>query len=151
MKIVSYNIRGLGTAVKKRNIRKLVTAENPDFLYIQETKREIVDARLCLSLWGNNDFAWVFSTSIGRSGGMISIWKKNSFSKFDSFSGLGYLGVSGTWANGTSCNLINIYSPCEYAGKMKLWKDILDVMPQRGGEVWGVMGDFNSILSSSEK
>jgi exonuclease III len=40
MIVESFNIRGLGSRVKKRKIRDLIRVENIDFLAHQETKLE---------------------------------------------------------------------------------------------------------------
>jgi len=47
MKIISFNIRGLGAVVKKREIRRLVLEKKPAVLCIQEMKMEVVDEFLC--------------------------------------------------------------------------------------------------------
>lgn len=43
MKLISYNIRGLGGKVKKKEIQKLVREQKPNMLCVQETKMEVVD------------------------------------------------------------------------------------------------------------
>jgi len=50
MKILSVNIRGLGTVEKRREIRRLVSKKRPSVLCIQETKLGVVDELLCRSL-----------------------------------------------------------------------------------------------------
>jgi exonuclease III len=42
MIVLSMNIRGLGSRVKKRKIRELVCSESVDFLALQETKIEVI-------------------------------------------------------------------------------------------------------------
>lgn len=51
MKIISYNIRGLGRWEKKREIQKLVRQRSPSVVCIQETKLIVVDDVVCKSLW----------------------------------------------------------------------------------------------------
>ena len=58
MKIVSYNIRGLGGVLKKKEIFNLVSSENPDVVCIQESKLSDVDGRLCGRLCGDPDIGW---------------------------------------------------------------------------------------------
>ena len=36
MKFISWNIRGMGSGVKKRFVSKLISHRNPDFMLIQE-------------------------------------------------------------------------------------------------------------------
>jgi exonuclease III len=42
MIVCSFNVRGLGSSVKRRKVRDLVQAEKLDFLAIQETKMEAI-------------------------------------------------------------------------------------------------------------
>jgi mannosylglycoprotein endo-beta-mannosidase len=79
MKLISYNTRGLGGKAKKADIRKLISDKNPDLISIQESKLEIVDRRLCESLWGLGDFDFAYKESDGRSGGLITIWDASLF------------------------------------------------------------------------
>lgn len=44
MRIASYNIRGLGGRIKRSAIEKLVREEKLDFICIQETKMEKIEA-----------------------------------------------------------------------------------------------------------
>lgn len=58
MKIMSYNVRGLGGRVKKRVIRELVQKEDVGVLCIQESKVVKVELRLCGELWGDQEVEW---------------------------------------------------------------------------------------------
>ena len=40
MKFISWNIRGMGSEVKKRFVSKLISHRNLDFMLIQESKME---------------------------------------------------------------------------------------------------------------
>lgn len=151
MKILSINIRGLGGLAKKDEIKKLIDEEKPDCIFIQETKMEVIDHNFCYSLWGNNHCDWAFVPSIGRSGGLLSVWGLGAFSISSSFSGTGYLGISGVWSCGVQCSLVNIYSPCDLEGKRSLWSNLIREMQNRGGECWCLIGDFNAVKSTSER
>lgn len=56
MKILSYNIRGLGDTAKRRVIREVLCRNQVDMVCIQETKSSSVDRRLCAQLWGDTEF-----------------------------------------------------------------------------------------------
>ncbi|KAK2372032.1 DNA-(apurinic or apyrimidinic site) endonuclease [Trifolium repens] len=79
MKLISYNIRGLGGKAKKSDIRKIILQNSPDLVCIQETKAEKLDRRTCTSLWGSYEFDFVFKEADGRSGGLLTIWGLKSF------------------------------------------------------------------------
>ncbi|KAL8456888.1 hypothetical protein ACS0TY_034933 [Phlomoides rotata] len=80
MRILSYNIRVLGSGAKITKVKELIQGQQIEFCCVHETKKEIVDELLCISLWGNVNFGWAFIESEGRAGGILSIWNSNLFS-----------------------------------------------------------------------
>jgi hypothetical protein len=74
MKIISWNIRGLGRFEKRKEVRKLVGEKNPFIVCLQETKLQACDNALCASLWGNSLCGFSFRPSMGASGGLLTIW-----------------------------------------------------------------------------
>lgn len=152
MKVVSINIRGLGSRLKKDKIRNLIREEKADFIAIHESKLVEVDSGLVRSLWGDQDVEWPFTSAEGNSGGIISMWSGSQFKQIFTFSGKGFLGVSGVWVkNNKCCNIINIYSPCLISEKRELWR--IHIMSKRGfdGVLWCLVGDFNAIKNRSER
>jgi len=93
MIIATFNIRGLGGAIKRRKIKDLVRNNKVDFLAIQETKKEVISQSLCNSLWGGEDCDWAYLPSEGNSGGILSLWSKSNSSFNFTFRGEGYMGV----------------------------------------------------------
>ena len=51
MKIISWNIRGLGSRNKRRMVKDFLRSENPDVVMIQKTKKEKYDRRFVGSVW----------------------------------------------------------------------------------------------------
>ena len=45
MKIISWNVRGLGSRNKRRMVKDFLRSENPNVVMIQETKKEKCDGR----------------------------------------------------------------------------------------------------------
>ncbi|KAK2456934.1 hypothetical protein QL285_004253 [Trifolium repens] len=152
MIICSFNLRGLGSRVKRRKIRELVRAEKLDFLAIQETKMEIISDHFVYNLWGSNDCDWAYLPAEGNSGGILSIWSKVKASLVFTFIGDGFVGVCLDVENVTRrCFVVNVYAKCNLSAKRLLWSNIL--MSKRGfGEgLWCVLGDFNSIRECDER
>jgi exonuclease III len=50
VRIISWNVRGLGSLEKWREVRQLVREKNPFILCIQETKLSIFDDSVCKSI-----------------------------------------------------------------------------------------------------
>lgn len=91
-----------------------------------------------------------FSNSLGKSGGIITLWKEDSVTVLNSFKGVGFLGIKVLWKNGIYY-VFNIYSPCDLNKKIKLWKVLLDLKEKYEDEEWIIYGDFNSIKNSRER
>lgn len=52
MKIITWNIRGLGGVEKKPEVCKLISEEKNMFIvYLQETKLQVIDDYVCAALW----------------------------------------------------------------------------------------------------
>jgi exonuclease III len=50
----SFNIRGLGSRIKKRKVKEFNSANRLDCVLIQETKLGFMSEALCHYLWGNS-------------------------------------------------------------------------------------------------
>ena len=74
MKFISYNISGLGSFEKRKEIQKIVKLHRPWILCVQETKLEIINGFLCSSLWGNQHYGFSYRSSVGAFGGILTIW-----------------------------------------------------------------------------
>lgn len=48
MKIISFNIKGLGARVKKMELRQLGIDHKPDMVCVQEMKLPNIDRRICM-------------------------------------------------------------------------------------------------------
>ncbi|GKV17381.1 hypothetical protein SLEP1_g27896 [Rubroshorea leprosula] len=142
--------RGVGKEGKKRGVRELVARDKVDFLSVQESKVEVVDAQLCRALWGSNSFEWVAQPFKGMAGGLIYIWNPELLKKDRIIEGDNFIGIFGFWgvAN-TPVYIINIYSPCDLAGKRALWAALKILILENGGN-WCLMGDFNAVRNEQE-
>ncbi|KAL8530153.1 hypothetical protein ACS0TY_007283 [Phlomoides rotata] len=81
MKLLSYNIRGLGGLAKKREIKDKIRLLEVDVCCIQETKCDQIDESLVRRLWGKGKFEWASKPAVGNSGGILSIWNAKKFQK----------------------------------------------------------------------
>ncbi|GLT90131.1 hypothetical protein SLE2022_080800 [Rubroshorea leprosula] len=151
MKLVSFNVRGLGSVLKRKEVGKLVRIEQPDFLFLQETKLETGDDDLCRTMWNSNEIDWVMKESIGASGGLLCIWNKKNFAKTKDFTGDGYLRITGEWGlDKVKCNLVNVYGPNDRQKMLKLWDELEHMIIEEGGR-WLLVGDFNAVRCLEER
>ncbi|GJX07501.1 RNA-directed DNA polymerase, eukaryota, reverse transcriptase zinc-binding domain protein [Tanacetum coccineum] len=150
MNILSFNSCGLGLE-KCKAISKLCKRHNISFLGIQETRLSLINSFKAKSVWGNFHFEYVVSSSIGRSGVLVSIWDPNSFHKTNVISKENLLIIEGVWAmNQLHCYMFNIYAPEDDRKKEALWQSILEFMSYNPGH-YIIFGDFNAVRNESER
>lgn len=70
MKILSWNVRGLGTYRKRAVIKEFLKVYQPDIVMLQETKSDLCDRSSIKSIWGSHFCKWDILPSCGRSGGI---------------------------------------------------------------------------------
>ncbi|KAL8479431.1 hypothetical protein ACS0TY_026354 [Phlomoides rotata] len=131
MKILSYNIRGLGGKAKKKEISILVNKWKVDACCIQETKLEKVEEKLCKRLWGRRNLGCAFKSEEGRAGGLITIWNDDKFQKLSSWDSEGILVVNGIWKeDGKRCTFVNIHAPNNARQRWELWDTLTALAEQ---------------------
>ncbi|GKC19642.1 RNA-directed DNA polymerase, eukaryota [Tanacetum coccineum] len=96
MKIVSWNIRGMGKKNKGSLLGKVVYNNHADIIVIQETMVNIVRRPVLNSVWPHNSFDGIQIPAEGRSGGLASLWKLESFSLMLHWGTKRWLAVRGT-------------------------------------------------------
>ncbi|XP_019434024.1 PREDICTED: uncharacterized protein LOC109340748 [Lupinus angustifolius] len=117
---------------------------------------------LCSSLWGGDNFDWAFKSSIGNSGGILSIWNKDTFLAEDISSGTNFVLVKGKWAlQHEFSHIMNVYCPCDLDGKHNFWDEaksafwammamsMIDIFLVNDGWLtkWGALVQFPRIFS----
>ncbi|GKV39565.1 hypothetical protein SLEP1_g47323 [Rubroshorea leprosula] len=149
--VLSFNVKGLGSTLKRKEVEKLVRLEKPDFLFVQETKLEEIDEGLCKMVWYSTGFEWVVKGSIGASGGLLCVWDRMRFTKLGQFTGDAYLGIKGLWGvKKELCYLVNVYAPTNRKKKAELWEELKQMIMDKRGR-WLIAGDFNAVRSIEER
>lgn len=74
-------------------MRELVISKSLDFITIQETKIGEFSNSFVQSLWGNSFCDLSYSSSLGNSGSLLSIWCSSKGSSLFPFVDPGYLSV----------------------------------------------------------
>jgi exonuclease III len=114
MKIISYNARGLGGGEKRVEIRRLVQEKSPYMVCIQETKLSTVDDFLIKSIWGDDSGGYSYQSSVGASGGLVTMWDKSLIDVRSSMSFDHVLVIIGkVILTGEDIVVINVYAPCD--------------------------------------
>ena len=137
MKIISYNVRGLGKGVKWGAIRRLEKQEGVDMICLQETKKELVDKAMCQALWGHVEINWEMLPAINSAGGILCLWGDNSFRLQRKISGTGFILMVGEWVQEAQIvTIVTIYSPCDINSKRILWDTVKHLRQSMVGGLW---------------
>lgn len=83
MKIISWNVRGLGDVNKRRLVKECVSNFLLDIVLFQETKKEVVGDQFVRSSVGASLSEWCALPAIGTSGGIFLAWNPNVVRKKD--------------------------------------------------------------------
>ena len=152
MNIISYNVRDLGRGVKWAAIRRLIKKENVDMICIQETKRESIDKTMWQSLWGDAEVNWEMQTAITTAGGILCLWSEQTFKLQMKVVGNGFIFLRGEWVReAQQISILTIYFPCEIQNKRILWDQVKQLKQSLSGDLWCILGDFNSIRDLAER
>jgi endonuclease/exonuclease/phosphatase family metal-dependent hydrolase len=152
MRIISWNIKGLGGLVKRKEVRKLVGEKNPSIVCLQETKLPTCDDFLCSSLWGNSSDAFSFRPSVGASGGLLTLWDTIEVEVWSSESRDHVLWCHGRFlSSGEELHVANVYGLCDAGVKQGLWDYLSSRIQSLGEKRVCVCGDFNAVRFLDER
>ena len=151
MKILCWNIRGIGGGGKVRQMSKMIREERLGFVGVIETKKESIDHSMVKRIWGLNDCDWSSVDAQGASGGILCIWER-SFLKLETIQkGDRRVCIKG-FINDLEMvgAIIVVYGYHDMNMKRRLWQEILDVKNMVNVPIL-VMGDFNEIRFPAER
>jgi exonuclease III len=152
MKILSWNVRGLGGLEKRRDVRLLVGEKLPIIVCLQETKLQVCDDSLCASIWGSSSHSYSFRPSVGASGGLLTVWDSAEVEVWDSTSGDYFLFIHGKFVKtNEEFFLFNIYASCDPTARQALWHSLSARLDLLGGKKVCICGDFNAVRNVEER
>nr|GEX07937.1 RNA-directed DNA polymerase, eukaryota [Tanacetum cinerariifolium] len=88
---------GLGHKTKKDWVKELNSKHGINFLALQEMKMESISHMDVKSVWGNSNYQFVVSGSIGNSGGILCVWEETLFKKVDVSIFDNFIALYGIW------------------------------------------------------
>ncbi|XP_042962443.1 uncharacterized protein LOC122296709 [Carya illinoinensis] len=147
MKILSWNCRGLGNPQTVQTFRMFVKEKLPDVVFLMETKIPYARAHgIAKTLNFNGCYV---SEAVGRSGGLILLWKQKDLLELVIFSKHHFnVMVNDAYFN-FKWLLTCFYGHPNSNLRKQAWSLLSSFKP--GDEGWGVIGDFNEILFNDEK
>jgi len=152
MKLLSWNVRGLGGAAKRREVSHLVRENKPLVLCLQETKLSVLDAFVCNTIWGDVNVDFSYRPSKGASGGITTLWNSNEVEVWSTVSLDHALVIAGRFLKtGEHFVIFNVYAPCDASRQQVLWNVLSSRLAALSDQNVCVCGDFNAILRAEER
>lgn len=151
MKLISWNIRGLNGPRKIQILKKMIKQENPQVLFLQETKcnSNVLD-RLATKIWPGSLNAAVDAD--GASGGLAILWDSRAINLRNIHAHRNFLQAS-IHITGTNLHglLTNVYFPRGASLKAEILNSLSVLNRNRQHPLWISGGDFNMITRLEEK
>lgn len=147
MKMLSWNVRGLGNTRTRLEVKRILQTHKPHILFFCETKLMAVQAReVCNQMNFENCFA-VNRNGLGR--GLALCWSNEVHVNISSFSNHHIDAVVHS-ENGKLWRCTGIYGHPETQQKQHTWT-LLRRLASLFDLLWLCFGDFNEILDPREK
>ncbi|RVW38710.1 Transposon TX1 uncharacterized 149 kDa protein [Vitis vinifera] len=127
MKIISWNVRGLGSRNKRRMVKDFLKTENPDVVMIQETKKEICDRRFVGSVWTARNKDWVALPTSGASGGILIIWDSKNLRREEVVIGAFSVSVKFSLDGCGPLWISAVYGPNSPSLRKDFWVELFDI------------------------
>ncbi|KAK8569220.1 hypothetical protein V6N12_007752 [Hibiscus sabdariffa] len=151
LNLVSWNVRGLGKVEKQRAVKNLVKKFWVNFLFIQETKLEIVESKTAKFIGGSCIDQFWFVHAIGSAGGITSFWDSNFFHIERQVLHKSYVLLVGfVQCLKRSCGFINLYTPNDASERKSVFAELENLIKSEN-LIWILGGDFNSVRGQDEK
>jgi len=152
MKLLSWNVKGLGGADKKKEVSNLVREKKPFILCIQETKLPVFDAFVCKSIWGDGNVDYSYQPSMGASRGIVMLWDLREVEVWSTVSLDHVLAVAGCFVqSGELFVVFNVFAPCDSSRQQALCNVLSSRLEALADQNVCVCGDFNAIRCVEER
>ncbi|XP_021980839.1 uncharacterized protein LOC110876989 [Helianthus annuus] len=151
MNFVSLNINGVSDRRKANWIRKLKSIVKADFVGIQETHQANLSEIDIRCFWDRSNMCAASVDSVGRSGGLLSIWNPDVFQVNQMVKNQRFLLLSDVLSGvDARVHVLNVHAPNDPRNRRSLWAVLSELIGQ-SGEMWILLGDFNEVRSEGER
>ncbi|XP_070035267.1 uncharacterized protein [Nicotiana tomentosiformis] len=150
MKILLWNCRGANGADFRRNLKAVLSWNNPTMVCFTETKmKKAANEALMVEFWFTN---MLHVDAIGYSEGMIMLWREHEVAHVDPIAATNQEIHANVQVSTSSqpCILSWVYASTSFNNKKIRW-DNLEHISVSHAQHWILCGDFNEITSAVDK
>ena len=150
-RVMCWNVRGLNSDDRQRAVRNKVEESMASVVCLQETKMECIDSMTVRNFCPSRSDSFVFSPSVGASGGIVVLWNSSVLSgRLMEAKHFGIIVQFTSKHNNEVWTLVNVYGPCRGQARDDFvdWLYHLSIPDSAN---WLVLGDFNFIRSTENR
>ena len=112
-KVLCWNVRGLNSEVRQRAVRAKIEESQCSVVCLQETKCDFFDQRSIRKFCPRRFDNFVYSPSMGASGGIIVLWCSSALvGALIDLQSYGIIINFSSAQNNQTWTLVNVYGPC---------------------------------------
>lgn len=150
MKILSWNCRGIGNPRAERALSRLIFKQDPDLVFLMETRKKKGEMQVVGRKIGYKQMIAVdCREGKQRGGGIALLWKETINIDLISYSMNHVLAILKEDGH-IPVYVTGFYGHPEEHNKCKSW-ELLRTIHEVARGPWVCFGDFNAIVSNSEK
>ncbi|XP_057444737.1 uncharacterized protein LOC130736981 [Lotus japonicus] len=148
---VTWNVRGMNRASKRRVIKKQLSVAKPGLVLIQESKLGAGTEKLIDSWAQSLGMKHSMVLASGTAGGLISLWRDGEVEVIQEISDQRFITLLVKLQNTEGLTLVvNVYGPHSDAERYAFFVQLsVMVAEHRGGVIMG--GDFNAVIQENER
>ena len=151
VKIMSWNVRGANDLDRRKIIRNVIRIHRANLVCFQDTKIQKMTTVVARSLGVGRNYDWRALDAEGTAGGILLFWDKKIMELVDSEIGLFSISCLFKMVEGGVLWMFSgVYGPVERNLKEIFWEELGSIRGWWEGP-WCLSGDFNEILSPSER
>ncbi|KAH7666231.1 RNA-directed DNA polymerase protein [Dioscorea alata] len=151
MKILSWNVRGLGKPSKRHLVKEIISSSRSDIICLQETKLQDVHKSTWRTIGGVRLNSFDFLPAQGSAGGIIVAWDRAQalgtlFHKETFSISIKFMNTSNNFTWICTC----VYGPVTRSLKVEFWNELRNIRNLHALP-WVICGDFNTTFSLDDK
>lgn len=152
MKVLTWNVRGLGEAMRRQTLGRYLNTWGADVVLLEETKLEDCDDSLWGQIGGTRLNGHVTLGSIGRSGGCIIGWRQDTVEILTSWTNRYSITVHARWrSDGRQYLITGVYGPLNAGCRPAFWEELQITRSHLPKIGWLIGGDFNVTLEANDR
>lgn len=150
-RVLCWNVRGLNSDNRKRDVRNKIDESECDIICLQETKCEVFDWRLIRKFCPKCFDNFAYAPSMGASGGTLVLWNSSIFDgQLLEIQRFGIVINFKSKHNNACWTLVSVYGSCQGALRDQFVSWLYNLQIPHDGN-WLLLGDFNFIRSPENR